>query len=59
MDKLTIMSIKEPPSYKGCVRINETTHEILTNLSSETGLSFSALVNRIVKWAEPYIEVEV
>lgn len=56
MDKLTINVLSEKVTWKP-LQIDSGTHELLSRLSRETGVSMARLVSECVKFCENRIEV--
>ncbi len=57
-DKLIITPAKKEVSYAGTIRIDNESHKILTELSKETGLPFSTLANKMIKFASEHLEIQ-
>lgn len=59
-DKLILVDVREEGKRRRSTQINiyDETHEILKDLNSRTGQSFSMLANRMIKFAYNYIEID-
>lgn len=58
-DKLILNDIREGKRRRSTqINIYDETHEILKDLSTRTGQSFSMLANRLIKYAYNHVEID-
>ncbi len=57
--KLILVNVKEKRKSRSTqLNIYDEAHDILKDLNARTGLSFSLLANKMIKFAYDYIEID-
>ena len=56
--KLVLVNINENKRRSTQVNINEEAHKVLKDLNMRTGLTFSVIANKLIKFAADYVVIQ-